>query len=64
MSDFFEYKFQAQGGGSAESRHCTYCPKQMGEACSLSCGSVYEALKAERQREGVIINDEPDKPSA
>jgi hypothetical protein len=58
MSDF-EYKFRSSGGGSAESQHCTYCPKQMGEVCALSCGNIYAALKAEREADGVIVNDEP-----
>ncbi len=59
MTDFFEYKFRATGGGSAESQHCTYCPKQMGEVCALSCGNVYAALIAERQADGVNVCDEP-----
>ncbi len=59
MTDFFEYKFRASGGGSAESQHCTYCPKQTGEACAISCATVYEKIKAERDADGVIVNDEP-----
>ncbi len=59
MSDFFEYKFRSTGGGSAESQHCTYCPKQMGESCAISCADVYAKIKAEREADGVIVNDEP-----
>jgi hypothetical protein len=55
----FQYKFKSNGGGDAGSRHCTYCPKQLGEACPLSCGANYERVKAERAADGIIINDEP-----
>jgi hypothetical protein len=58
-SSSFEYKFRSSGGGSATSQHCTYCPKQMGEGCAISCANVYEKIKAERAADGVIINDEP-----
>ncbi len=59
MSDFFEYKFRAMGGGGAESPHCTYCREQMGTACATSCAEVYKQLQAERAKDGVIVNDEP-----
>jgi hypothetical protein len=59
MSDFFEYKFRGTGGGSPNSDHCTYCPKQPGEACSLTCSNVYAAIVAERAADGVIVIDEP-----
>ncbi len=57
--DSFEYKFRVTGGGSSESQHCTYCPKQPGEVCSVTCSTVYAALTAERAADGVIVIDEP-----
>jgi hypothetical protein len=59
VSDFFEYKFRATGGWSPASPHCTYCPKQTGEACLLTCSAIYEKLKTERETDGVIVVDEP-----
>ncbi len=58
-SDFFEYKFRATGTSNAGGAHCTYCPKQIGEACGISCAKVYAELKVEREADGFIINDEP-----
>ncbi len=57
--DSFEYKFRGTGGGSETSQHCTYCPKQMGQICAISCSTIYEQIKAERAADGVIVNDEP-----
>ncbi len=59
MADFFEYKFRPTGGGSETSQHCTYCPKQMGEICAISCAKVYQQIRAEREADGVIVVDEP-----
>lgn len=61
MSDFFEYQFRPIGIGGLGSVHCTYCPKQPGESCPLSCVRVYETIQAERAADGVIIIDAPEK---
>ena len=59
----FEYKFRLHGGGSEQSLHCTYCPKRPGEACELNCAGVYAQVKAEREADHVIVNDEPPATS-
>ena len=53
------YKFESQGLGGVGAKHCTYCPKRPGEACTLGCRAVYDTIQAERAAEGIIVVDEP-----
>jgi hypothetical protein len=43
----------------APGMHCSYCPLRPDEYCLLVCVKNYQEIEAEREADGVIVNDQP-----
>jgi len=56
MTDRFTYRFKPTGG-SPPGLHCTYCPMQQNENCTITCSKEYERLEEERRQDGCIVID-------
>jgi hypothetical protein len=44
-------------GSAPPGMHCSYCPKRPDESCQESCMKNYEAIEAERAKDGVKVTD-------